>query len=140
MVTNNVTYHQPVSAYVIFSDHTDQWWLRGLRRGFRHCYVALPMGGHMVLLDPVLGQMRVVMQDELSVDQFINHLRSNGLNIVFVDINYKNINFPILAIDSCVAIIKRILGLSAPFIITPYQLYHYLLRHCRGNHLSILSP
>ncbi|KAF0139569.1 MAG: hypothetical protein FD153_922 [Rhodospirillaceae bacterium] len=38
---------------VVFCDNTDLWWLRFLKRGFRHCFVALCDGRHWVTIDPL---------------------------------------------------------------------------------------
>ena len=40
-------------AWVVFGGATPLWWLRLLRPGFRHCFVALNDGRHWTIVDPL---------------------------------------------------------------------------------------
>ena len=49
-------------ALAVFSGKADLRWLRLLRPGFRHCFVALEEAGRWVTVDPLAGYTDVALQ------------------------------------------------------------------------------
>ena len=50
---------RPIRAVAVFVDQTELRWLRWLKRGFRHCFVALNDGEAWIALDPLAGRTEV---------------------------------------------------------------------------------
>lgn len=111
---------------VVFTDATDLWWLRLLKPGFRHCFVALAGESGWVVVDP-LSHRTVVAHFPLAQEfDLASWYRQHGSKVVAV----KNISpekriCPI-RLYSCVESVKRILGIHAGSVLTPWQLYRYL--------------
>lgn len=50
---------RPIRAVAVFVDETELPWLRWLKRGFRHCFVALNEGEAWIALDPLASRTDV---------------------------------------------------------------------------------
>jgi hypothetical protein len=56
-------------ALVVFADNTDLKFLRSLRRGFRHCFVAVHTAGGWVICDPLSHQTDLSIVDGFSPEE-----------------------------------------------------------------------
>lgn len=113
-------------ALVVFSDQTDLWWLKCLRRGFRHCFVVLRLGDKWVAIDPMAHVLEVSLPDLPDAFDLAAWFRRSGLSVVETRVRPPvRRTYPPLYL-SCVEVVKRILGLRCPFVITPAQLYRHL--------------
>lgn len=111
---------------VIFSDDTDVWWLKGLRRGYRHCFVVTETIAGWVSVDPLLYRTEIIGLGDIPREMLEDWLKSEGYIIVPATIApLKKQIWPRPAF-SCVGHIKRILGITAPTVLTPWQLYKFL--------------
>lgn len=116
-------------AYVVFVDNVSLWWLKFLKKGFRHCYILFKLNGgsQWLELNPYSNQ--------LMLKEYWLREGSNNLNLLY---NEKDIkickvkieNAPLkcapLGFFTCVEFIKRIVGIHDVKVITPYQLYKKL--------------
>lgn len=113
-------------ALVVFTDATDLWWLRLLRRGFRHCFVALYMPAGWVVVDP-LSHRTIVTQLPVSKEfDLAGWYRQQGMTVVTVRNHSPYRRAAPVRPYSCVESVKRILGIQAAFVLTPWQLYRHL--------------
>ncbi len=113
-------------ALVVFSGQTDVWWLKFLRREFRHCFVFVRMGERWVAIDPMLHHWDVSLPDIETSFDLKAWLEDQGYRVIETKILIPERRyFPPLFL-SCVEVVKRIIGLQKPYILTPYQLYRYL--------------
>ncbi len=113
-------------ALVVFADATDLWWLRLLRRGFRHCFVALSMPSGWVVVDP-LSHRTVVTHFPASKEfDLAGWYRQQGMAVVSVNDGSPYRRTAPIRPYSCVESVKRILGIHAAFVLTPWQLYRHL--------------
>lgn len=111
---------------VVFADATDLWWLRLLKPGFRHCFIALAFPQGWVVVDPLSHYTSVghfPLDQEFDLSRWYER---HGLKVVKV----KNISTdkrvaPFMPY-SCVECVKRILGIRAMGVVTPWGLYRYL--------------
>lgn len=111
---------------VVFADATDLWWLRPLRPGFRHCFVALAFPGGWVVVDPLSHRTGVVHFPIYQEFDLAGWYRQHGLVVVPVkNISTERRIAPFLPY-SCVECVKRILGIRALRVLTPWGLYRYL--------------
>lgn len=112
-------------AWVVFSGDTDLPWLKILKPGFRHCYIVLNDQKHWITIDPLSNYMDVRVQ-EIPLDFNLPLWMKNRGNIVMpAEILNLQKQAPWMPF-SCVEAVKRVLGIHACTIITPWQLYKYL--------------
>jgi hypothetical protein len=114
-------------ALVVFSGEADVPALRFLRRGFRHCFILMRRGKYWVSCDPLLTRMEIELHDLPDDFDFPGWLRQRGLVVVEAEmpsVSYRPF-FPFFF--TCVEAVKRILGLRAWWIVTPWQLYRHLI-------------
>ena len=117
-------------ALVGFSGDARVWWLRVLKPGFRHVAVAIADGVGVegyVFYNPLLNasELAWIAGSENSVKA---KMQAGG----FLVVSTKTQEMPKkpLAIRpySCVEGVKRALGVNAPWVFTPYQLYKLLMK------------
>lgn len=111
---------------VVFSDVTELWWLRPLKPGFRHCFIALSFAQGWVIIDPLSHRTGVAHFPASQEFDLAGWYRQHGLKVVPV----KNVSpqrrvAPFLPY-SCVECVKRILGIHAAWVLTPWSLYRHL--------------
>lgn len=113
-------------AWVVFSGETDWPFLKCLRRGFRHCFVLLHDGRRWVSLDPLLNHTEVLVHDlppEFNLPAWLTY---RGLKVVEAPLNHAHRKPAPVMLFTCVEAVKRVLGLHAGFVLTPWQLYRHL--------------
>jgi len=124
-------------ALVIFTDATDLAYLRFLKRGYRHCFVALcqptgigesPLTGthQWVILDPLSHQLEVKTAPQASVAELSGIFTGLGCCVEAVAVSVAPLRPAPWMPFTCVEMTKRILGIQQRSIITPWQLFCYL--------------
>lgn len=117
-------------ALVGFSGDVEVWWLRALKPGFRHCAVAIDDGcGGFVFYNPLFcaTELARIHGGEQTVQ---SQMQKGGFMVVATITQ----NIPTRALPwsgyirphNCVEGVKRALGLDAPWVLTPWQLYSCL--------------
>ncbi len=119
---------RPVPTWVVFCDAPQVRWLWPLKRGFRHCFVVQRHPRHFVTIDPLYGQLEIMIHPATRGFDLIQILKDHGLTVVPIHLNPHKYSRSIHLLCTCVTIAKRVLGLNAPFIQTPYGLYRALMR------------
>jgi hypothetical protein len=120
-------------ALVVFSDETALWWLRLLRRGFRHCFVAVPVAGHWVVCDPLSHRIDISLVDRTGGIDLAFWYRDHGLTVVETPLFCPPQKPAPWRLMTCVEAVKRVLGVHAPSVFTPWQLYRFLTNPDRPN-------
>lgn len=121
-----------INALIIFSDYTDLWWLKILRRGFRHCAVLTEQNGQWILVDVLAHKTELLIVDVPDGFQLGEWLRDDGCVVCETRLTQQSICRPLWpAFSTCVESVKRILGIRQAFIFTPWQLYRHLQRQER---------
>jgi hypothetical protein len=115
------------SALVVFADHADCAWLTFLRRGFRHCFVVLRAGPLWLACEPLTDRIEL---DALALP------RGFDLAAFYAEQGHRVLQGwrpppgPRQAFApaplTCVTVVKRLLGIRAPRVWTPWQLYLHL--------------
>lgn len=116
------------TAWVVFCGQAELWWLRLLRPGFRHCFVALHDGRHWVVVDPLAPFTDVAVLDLPPAYDLPGWFRGLGLTVVRARLRRGLVRPAPWGPFTCVEAVKRVLGLHAPFVLTPWQLYRRLTR------------
>ena len=121
-----------VEWYVVFcgSDST-HWLIRNCRKGFQHAYaVRLDCSGYYwMIVQPNVSHIDIEMKPVKDYPT-VESLMYNESTIIPVTakIDISKVNST-LGINSCVDVVKRLLGIKSYFVHSPYQLYKYLRRN-----------
>jgi hypothetical protein len=101
------------------------------RAGFRHCFVCLAHQGSWLRLDFQDGRpaLEVVCADSFDLASFY---RAAGLTVIATGRWHDAARgsaplWPFMT-ASCVGAVKKVLGIGAPFVQTPFQLHRFLTR------------
>lgn len=115
------------TAWVVFSGEAELPWLKILRPGFRHCFALLNDGRHWVTLDPLSNYTDINVHDLPPDFNLPEWMIERGLIVVRAPVRRTAAAAPWMP-HTCVEAVKRVLGLHARCILTPWQLYKYLLK------------
>jgi hypothetical protein len=115
-------------ALVVFVDECGLKWLQRLRRGYRHCFVAVRSGTSWVICDPLSHRTDLTVVGDFSTRQLADWYRSPGLMVVQTHVLPAPLRPAPIRPYTCVEAVKRVLGMHAPWILTPWQLYRQLYR------------
>jgi hypothetical protein len=107
-------------ALVVFADNTDLKFLRSLRRGFRHCFVAVHTAGGWVICDPLSHQTDLSIVDGFSPQELAAWYRSYGMRVIETHVRAAPFRPAPLRPYTCVEAVKRVLGLHARWVVTPW--------------------
>jgi hypothetical protein len=130
--------NKPVSpsVLVVFADHVACPWLHPLRRGFRHCFVVLRAGSVWLACEPLKDRIELDALELPSEFDLASFYRTQGHRVLLGQrpLPRKRRRF-VLAPLTCVTVVKRLLGIDAPWVWTPWQLYAHLRRPEHGFRL-----
>ena len=115
-------------ALVVFVDECGLKCLQRLRRGYRHCFVAVRSGSSWVICDPLSHRTDLTIIGDFSARQLADWYRSHGLRVVQTRVLPAPLRPAPMRPYTCVEAVKRVLGMHAPWILTPWQLYRRLYR------------
>lgn len=132
--------------WIVFKD-ADQWYLRWMKPGFRHCFIQGCVNGLWFSLD-LRGETIEVKVDFMVewTENFVpdnpDYIKSRydfaivekehewrGLGYTAVPAPARGNEWCLLGVLSCVGMAKRFLGIGAPWILTPAQLHRYLTKN-----------
>lgn len=120
-------------AYVVFQDNTSLWWLRFLKKGFRHCYLLLVVenGASVLELNPMSNQIFIKFYTQVNGFDYIYQLKKNPqLKVCEAKIGSAPLKCAPVMAFTCVEFVKRVLGIHSKTIITPFQLFNKI-KDCR---------
>lgn len=116
-------------ALVVFCGGSGVWWLRFLKRGYRHCFLVLDDGEHRLVLDPLSHVTEVALHPAASTPDPAAFYREQGHAVVETFLRAP----PLRALPwrpfTCVEAVKRVLGIHAGGVLTPWQLFRFLSRN-----------
>lgn len=113
-------------ALVAFAGDSQIWWLRFLKKGFKHCFVVLISDGYSVVVDPVCLRTEICVLPFTDADKLRALFESNNYKVVETYVRSPDGVHPSLGLFSCVEVAKRVLGIHKFSIVTPYKLYIFL--------------
>lgn len=134
------------AAIAVFVDDVQAPWLKFLSRGFRHVFAAVEEGSSWMICDPLKDRIELRLFDLPPGGDLADIFAEQGHRVLVgrAVANRSRHKFA-LAPLTCVAVVKRLLGVRAARVLTPRQLYHHLLHahpepFVRHNAPSIESP
>ena len=113
-------------AVVVFVDETDLRPLRVLRRGFRHCFVLVRGPRCWIVCDPLAHQLDLIAIDDLPTERIVEHFEGRGHSVVATHVVRAPRRVGLLRPLTCVETVKRVLGIRADAVLTPWQLFRHL--------------
>lgn len=113
-------------ALVGFGDATRPRWLKLLTCGFRHCLVAIEHGGRWVVCDPRSHWTAIAVLPPMREPDIARHLADAGYLVVPARARAPEPIAQPWRPYTCVEAVKRALGLRAPWVLTPRQLFRRL--------------
>lgn len=119
------------AAIVVFAHETRLAKLRWLKHGFRHCFVAIAHGGDWIVYDPLSSHSILTVLRGVEAEQLASWYRRLGLTVIATWQRSPPHRPAPIRPYTCVEAVKRVLGLHAPWVLTPWQLYRHLDRHAR---------
>jgi hypothetical protein len=121
-------------ALVVFEDRSDARLLRWLRPGFRHCFCLTGGDRRWTLCDPLKSHLAIASIDGLTAPDLARRLGTPGRRVLHGMLGTSDPS-PSLGLRplTCVEIVKRLIGLQARSVVTPYQLYRRLIQPAVGG-------
>ncbi len=117
-------------AVVAFTDADRPRALRFLAKGFRHCFALVRSSGRWVLIDPLSHWTDVALlaeaADGATAADMVRTLNARGLAAVACSVAEPARRGSWLAPYTCVEAVKRVLGIRAPLVLTPWQLFRFI--------------
>jgi len=113
------------NVWVIFPKKSDLWWLRFLKKGYRHCFLILNDGDNWITYDPMSTFTEIIMHKFPRCFNLPRWFDNRGDKVVPAKI-IRQTNIAPFGMYFCVEGVKRILGIQKFWILTPYQLYKYI--------------
>lgn len=112
---------------VVFADDATCPWLRFLRRGFRHCFVVLRAGSLWLACEPLKDRIELdalALPPEFDLATFYG---AQGHRVLHGRRPPPRPRRPFAPAPlTCVTVVKRLLGIHAPWVWTPWQLHAHL--------------
>lgn len=116
-------------AWVVFTDQSELKFVRMLKRGFRHCFVLIHDGQRWISIDPMANYMEVMVHDHLPDGfDFVCWLQERGHAVIEARLTRNIMVSAPIMLFTCVEACKRILGVHKLSVLTPWQLYKFLLK------------
>lgn len=118
-------------ALVVFSGATELRWLRLLRAGYRHCFVVVELDPAWqpgwLLYNPLSVGTQVSLWPAVDAEVLRDWLDGPGHEVVETRVNPRRAALFAWRPYTCVEAVKRVLGLNAPRVWTPWQLRQRLI-------------
>lgn len=127
---------QGARALVAFSGRTELTWLRLLKPGYRHCFavVEAPGGGDgdvpgWLLYNPLSVGTQMALWPGVDAAELRAGLEAEGFDVVQTRVRPLGRRGLGWRPFTCVEAVKRVLGLRAPAVLTPWQLRQHLNKY-----------
>ena len=128
---NNLETNISEDWYIVFIESTyDSWFMRRLQPGFKHVYAMkkTEAGNFWQIVDPLRPHLKVYQE---LVSMYPHPRAFAGPDAIILPIT-ANIDragkVGTLSIFTCVDVVKALIGIRAPLVFTPWQLYKYIMR------------
>jgi hypothetical protein len=115
------------SALVVFVDHTECAWLRSLKRGFRHCFVAIRDESCWLICDSLKDRIELNSLDLPRSFNLAGFYVDQGHHVLVGQTVHDSPRACLTPAPlTCVSVAKRLLGIRATRVLTPWQLFTHL--------------
>ncbi len=120
-----------MKALAVFHDHGNHILDPLLKTGFRHCFAAIASDEVWIRIDGQVGcpVFEVVAPADYDLASFY---RAEGYTVIETEQRSTPTRWP-LTLTNCVGLVKTVLCINAPLVVTPWRLY----RHMTGARLVL---
>lgn len=112
-------------------------WAETPVRRATHCFACVATGGQWVRIDGDRGRIALSIAAPSAYD-LARFWRGCGLTVVEVEVRPVSLRAPLMP-ATCVSLVKHVLGVRSPFVLTGRQLYRYLEKRHGVSEQSIQS-
>lgn len=116
-------------ALVVFTGQCELPYLRVLKPGFRHCFVLVADGPGWQLYDPLSHATILTVLPGLPDFDAFSWLLDQGCVVVPVRVRQPPRRPAPAGLFTCVEAVKRVLGIHARAVVTPWRLFRFLLEN-----------
>lgn len=120
-----------MACFLIFTESQPRWWARYLKPGFRHVSILTLNDGIWTLTRPLYGWTETVSCPYREGDIPQTMIDGECLVVPF-HVKHCDRLRSLIGLHTCVTTAKAYMGIRAPWIITPWQLYKYASRRYAG--------
>lgn len=113
-------------ALVVFMGEVSIRWAKLLRPGFRHCFAVIGRRRKWIVFDPMSSFTNIGAFSGPSIDDVAGWYRQFGFTVVKTKVRRDQSAPTDWRFLTCVEAVKRVLGIRARWVITPWQLYRFL--------------
>ncbi len=117
----------------MFCDRTELPWLRMLRPGFRHCFLALRDTGRWIIYEPYSNRTVISVAEPASGFDLPAFFSGLGCTVVQTRLAPTPSRPAPWAPYTCVEAVKRVMGIRSRWIVTPWQLFQHLTKNMNNN-------
>jgi hypothetical protein len=116
-------------AMAVFVDHTECAWLRPLKRGFRHCFVALRHPNGWVICDSLKDHIEIALVNSENSYELAHWYATQGHRVLVgrAEVALSRGCLPVTPL-TCVSVAMRVLAIRPNRVWTPWQLFQHLLQ------------
>jgi len=125
------------SALVIFMGDVSIRWAKLLRPGFRHCFTVVGKHDQWIIVDPMSNFTNLGVISGFDIEDVAEWYRQFGFTVVKTVVRRDGFPTAQWRLFTCVEAVKRVLGIRAPWVITPWQLYRHI---AGGESRNALTP
>lgn len=117
----------PRRAALVFVDQTECFALRRLKRGFRHCFTVLRCEPGWLVCDPLKDRIELSILEAPPGLDLPGFYAAQGHRVLLGQSEPapKRRRLSVAPL-TCVEVAKRLVGLQAPLVLTPWQLFCHL--------------
>ena len=115
------------TALVVFRDASELWWAKLFKRGFRHCFLCFYDGRRWLFYDPMAHHTEISVLEAAPDRDVAGYYLGLGYRVVPTPVR-NAVRRPLpIAPFTCVEAVKRVLGIRAWWVFTPWRLYRHLI-------------
>jgi hypothetical protein len=121
-------------ALVVFVGATEIPWLRFLKPGFRHCFALIHDTENWIIYDPLAHQTEISAYPDAAARDLADWYRGLGHVVIATEVRAAPMRAVLWRPFTCVEAVKRVLGLHAARVLTPWQLYRVLKKSPKSDY------
>ena len=118
----------------IFFKHSELKVFKALKE-FGHVFIVKINHNAVIKIDPLATGLDIEV-----INNKILRLYKKQYKYVLIHINDNSLQLGLPMLKTCVGVAKSLLGINNPFILTPKQLYNYLLKERERSYVTKHIP